>query len=95
MESQNEFKKKTDFFERTRQSGYGLGLFRNTDEAKLGGVCAGIADFAEVDRGLLRIILLASLFLSGGASIFIYAVAWLMLAPASQATRKESAETAG
>jgi phage shock protein PspC (stress-responsive transcriptional regulator) len=81
MATQSEFKKKTDFFESKRQSGYGLGLFRNMDEAKLGGVCAGIADYAEVDRGLLRLIFLASLFLSAGTSLFIYAVAWLMLAP--------------
>jgi phage shock protein C len=84
MKSQSETNKKSEFFERKRQSGYGLGLFRNTDEAKLGGVCAGMADYAEVDRGLLRLIFLASLFLSGGTSIFIYAVAWLLLAPSAQ-----------
>lgn len=79
--TQAEFKKKRDFFESKRQNGYGVGLYRNTEEGKLAGVCAGIADYVEIDKGMLRLIFLASLLFSAGTSIFIYLVGWLLLAP--------------
>jgi len=79
--SQTEFKKRKDFFESKRQRGYGVGLYRNVEEAKLAGVCAGVADYVEIDRGMLRLIFLASLLFSAGTSAFIYALGWLLLAP--------------
>jgi phage shock protein C len=83
--AKTEFKKKRDFFESKRLKGYGVGLYRNVEEGKLAGVCAGIADYVEIDKGMLRLIFLASLLFSAGTALFIYLVGWLLLAPVSDA----------
>jgi phage shock protein C len=81
MTTHTEFKKQKDFFESKRQKGYGIGLYRNAEEGKLAGVCAGIADYAEIDRGILRLIFLGSVLFTAGTALFIYGAAWLLLAP--------------
>jgi phage shock protein C len=40
-------------------------LYRNTQEGKLFGVCAGIADHFEVDTLLVRILFITSFFCLG------------------------------
>jgi len=74
--------KRAGFLDRQRASGFGVGLYRNIEDGKLAGVCAGVADYVEVDRGMLRLIFLASLLFSGGLAVMIYLGAWLILAPA-------------
>ena len=38
-------------------------LYRNTQEAKIAGVCAGLADYFNVDVVLIRLIAVFSIFL--------------------------------
>lgn len=54
-------------------------LYRNGRRAKLMGVCAGLADFYDVDRNLVRIgtILLGWFF--PGPVLFLYIMAGLLL----------------
>ena len=54
-------------------------LYRNTRRGKLMGVCAGLADFYDVDRNLMRIgtILLGWFFTM--PVLFLYVMAGLLL----------------
>jgi len=73
------------FLARQRDSGFGVGLYRNVEAGKLAGVCAGVAEYIEVDRGMLRLIVMASMLLSGGMAPILYFGGWLILAPAPAA----------
>ncbi|MBT8448817.1 MAG: PspC domain-containing protein [Gammaproteobacteria bacterium] len=54
-------------------------LYRNTRKGKLMGVCAGLADFYDVDRNIVRIatILLGWFFTT--PVLFLYIIAGLLL----------------
>lgn len=54
-------------------------LYRNTREGKLGGVCAGIADFFNVDAALVRIGWVVGLFLFTPVFLFGYLLLWVIL----------------
>ncbi len=55
-------------------------LYRITQEKKVAGVCAGIAEFFGLETWLVRVVT-ASLFLLGGAGMIIigYIVLWVIL----------------
>lgn len=53
-------------------------LFRDVDDRILGGVCAGIAHYFDIQPRVARIIALLTLF-AGGAGIVIYAILWLIM----------------
>jgi phage shock protein C len=53
-------------------------LYRNKDEAKIFGVCAGLADYFEVDVTLIRVLWLISVF-GLGTGILAYLVAALIM----------------
>ncbi|MDN3650562.1 PspC domain-containing protein [Reinekea marina] len=72
-------------FQSKRSKGWGVGLYRNTEDAKLAGVCSGVAEYIEMEKGLLRILFLASLLFSSGGSGFLYLIGWLALAPKPKA----------
>ncbi|NQU26933.1 MAG: PspC domain-containing protein [Candidatus Marinimicrobia bacterium] len=52
-------------------------LYRNTADAKIAGICAGIADYFEIDPVIVRLIFLISIFWGGG--ILAYIVAWFIV----------------
>jgi phage shock protein PspC (stress-responsive transcriptional regulator) len=56
-------------------------LVRRTDEKVLGGVCAGLGDYFDVDPVLFRVGFVV-LALAGGVGLLAYALAWLLI-PAS------------
>lgn len=53
-------------------------LYRSRYEKKLGGVCAGLAKYFEIDVSLVRLlwILLAVVY---GSGILAYIVAWVII----------------
>lgn len=53
-------------------------LYRSRDDQILGGVCAGIARYFDVDPTLVRLIFIAA-FLAGGAGLLAYIVAWIIV----------------
>ncbi|OGL25314.1 hypothetical protein A3A68_00475 [Candidatus Saccharibacteria bacterium RIFCSPLOWO2_01_FULL_48_13] len=53
-------------------------LYRNTQEAKIAGVCAGLADYFNVDVVLIRLIAVFSIFL-GGAGLITYLIGWIII----------------
>ncbi len=63
------------------------GLYRNVDDAPIGGVCSGIAAYVGCNVGIVRAIALL-LLLCGGASIWVYIVLWIVLPAAVTARQK-------
>lgn len=53
-------------------------LYRNLKEAKIGGVCAGLGDYFNVDPVIVR---LAFLLLIFAGSIIAYLVSWIIVPP--------------
>lgn len=53
-------------------------LARNTREAILGGVAAGLGDYLDLDPVLVRLILILLCF-AGGAGLVIYVICWIIM----------------
>jgi len=51
-------------------------LYRCPEHGKIGGVCHGLAEYFETDPVLMRLIMLATFFISGP---LIYIIAWLII----------------
>lgn len=60
-------------------------LFRDEDHAILGGVCAGIAAYLDVDPVWVRLATVILAFMSLGTIIVLYVVLWLIV-PAAETT---------
>lgn len=52
-------------------------LYRSRD-AMIGGVCAGIAEFFDIDVTLVRVITLC-LLIFGGLSLWVYIILWIVI----------------
>jgi len=61
-------------------------LMRSSRDKKLGGVCAGLADYFDLDPTIVRVVWLLA-FLCAGAGGLVYIVLWIVLplAPATEA----------
>jgi len=59
-------------------------LMRSSRDKKIGGVCAGLADYFDLDPTIVRVVWLLAIFL-GGTGFLLYLVLWIVLplAPAS------------
>ena len=55
-------------------------LYRNPEEAMIGGVCAGLGEYLNFDTTIIRLIF-AFLTLAGLAGVWIYLVMWLIVPP--------------
>lgn len=56
-------------------------LYRNTRDARIMGVCAGLADYLDVRVGVVRFLTIVGCIMSGGWAIFLYFVVGLILDP--------------
>jgi phage shock protein PspC (stress-responsive transcriptional regulator) len=63
-------------------------LYRLPEEKKLGGVCAGLGEYFELDPVFFRVFFLV-LLLFGGAGLLAYIVMWIMV-PAKGEAREVS-----
>ena len=54
-------------------------LYRDKHNGKLMGVCAGIADYTGVNVFWVRLMAVASIFITGGPSIIAYLIAGFLL----------------
>jgi phage shock protein C len=53
-------------------------LMRSSRDKRIGGVCAGVADYFDLDPTIVRVVwLLAVLF--GGTGLLIYIILWIVL----------------
>jgi phage shock protein PspC (stress-responsive transcriptional regulator) len=62
-------------------------LFRNPDDKKLGGVCAGIAEYLSVDTLWLRLAFLIAFFVFG-TGLLAYIILWIAIPLAKTSTEK-------
>lgn len=54
-------------------------LYRNRQKGLVGGVCAGVADYFDVDPIIVRILFIASLFMTLQVAFIVYLVAYFAL----------------
>ncbi len=53
-------------------------LYRDEHDKVIGGVCAGLADYFNIDVSIVRVLFVAAAVLKGGG-VFIYIVLWIVL----------------
>lgn len=53
-------------------------LMRSSRDKKIGGVCAGLAEYFDLDPTIVRIVWLLAIFL-GGTGFLLYVVLWIVL----------------
>lgn len=63
-------------------------LMRSQGDEVLGGVCAGIAAYTNVDTVWVRLAMVALAFATSGFMVIVYIVLWLVTPPATTATER-------
>ena len=63
---------------------FGRKLRRNLQRRRLGGVCAGIADFLGIDVTWIRLAVLVSFFISFSLTFWIYLALWIFVPAKTQ-----------
>ncbi|QWQ31629.1 PspC domain-containing protein [Candidatus Minimicrobia vallesae] len=63
-------------------------LMRDTDGAVIGGVCAGIAAYFNINPLWVRLIAIISLFVTFGTMVLVYLAMWVSMPPAKTASDK-------
>lgn len=58
-------------------------LYRSQTDKMLGGVCAGLGEYLDVDPTVIRLIFVLAALL-GGHGILLYLILWLIMPPESQ-----------
>lgn len=53
-------------------------LYRSSSDTMLGGVCAGLADYFNMDATLMRLVFVA-LFFSGTVGFWFYLILWIVV----------------
>ncbi len=76
-----EYLRKHRDFKRRKANGWGMGLYRNSRDGKIAGVCAGIADHWEVEHWVVRLLAIVLFLFTGTLAFWAYVVGWIMLAP--------------
>lgn len=59
------------------------GLYRSNHEKMIGGVAGGLAEYANIDVTLIRIVFLLLVLVGGGGAI-LYIILWIVLPPDPQ-----------
>lgn len=54
-------------------------LRRNTQKGKIAGVCAGLADYLNIETWIVRVVFCTGLLFSSGFFFVLYVVGWLVL----------------
>lgn len=62
-------------------------LYRDTDQAMIAGVCAGLGHYVAIDIRWIRLITFFTLFI-GGAGVLAYIILWIMIPKAETKTEK-------
>lgn len=70
-------------------------LMRSSRDKKLGGVCAGLADYFDLDPTIVRVVWLLAVLLAG-TGFLVYLILWIVLplapAPMQMATPTTTAQ---
>jgi len=73
--------KSGNHFKEDKRNGWGMNLYRNKREGKIGGVCAGLADHFEFAPWVVRLVFLGALLFFQSLAVLAYIVACVMIAP--------------
>jgi phage shock protein PspC (stress-responsive transcriptional regulator) len=74
-----------------RKTSSGRRLFRDTENAYIGGVCSGLSHYFDIDSLWIRLGWLL-LFFVGGTGLFIYILLWILM-PSAETTAEKLAMT--
>lgn len=64
-----------------RRGGWGMNLYRNTEDGIIAGVCAGLGDHFEIDHWVMRLLFIGAFLFTGPYTVMAYVICWFMLAP--------------
>lgn len=53
-------------------------IYRNSDDAIIGGVCSGLADYLKIDKTIVRILAILLIF-GAGLSLWLYLFMWILI----------------
>jgi phage shock protein C len=53
-------------------------LYRSNSDKMIAGVCAGLADYVNIDPTVMRLIFVI-LFLLGGNGLLLYVILWILM----------------
>ncbi len=65
----------------------GKKIYRDEDNKRIAGVCAGLAVYLDIDVVLTRVLMLVAL-VAGSAGFWIYVICWIAIPKAETATQK-------
>lgn len=54
-------------------------LLRSRTDRKIAGVCAGFAEYFDLDVSLVRVVWLIAALLPPGAALIAYVIAWIVM----------------
>lgn len=69
-------------------------LYRDTADKKISGVCSGLARYFDLDPLLVRVAMVAGIFVSG-VTLIVYPILWWLMEPAPAGTWPETATADG
>ncbi|MEZ5572477.1 MAG: PspC domain-containing protein [Halioglobus sp.] len=67
-------------FKARRRGGWGLNLYRNSRDGKIGGVAAGLADYWDVAPWVVRLLWVGAFLFTGTLALWVYLAAWALMA---------------
>jgi phage shock protein C len=70
-------------------------LYRSRANARIAGVCAGIADYLNVSTFIVRLVTFASIFILGGITLWAYVICWIVLDKEPKSLQKSFQDSAG
>jgi phage shock protein C len=75
------YRRESRRFRSNKRGGWGMGLYRNTRDGKIAGVCAGLADHWDIAHWVMRLIWIGGFLFTGTLALWVYLGAWILLAP--------------
>jgi len=75
------FQRRHSEYRRRKANGWGMGLFRNTRNGKIAGVCAGLADYWQVETWVVRLLAIVAFLFTGTLALWAYLAGWVLMAP--------------
>ncbi len=75
------YRRESRRFSSNKRGGWGMGLYRNTRDGKVAGVCAGLADHWDIAHWVMRLIWIGGFLFTGTLALWVYLGAWILLAP--------------
>ncbi|GEM_PF-129567 len=68
-------------FRERRNHGWGMGLYRNRQDGKIGGVAAGLADYWDVADWVVRLMFIGAFLFTGMLALWAYVAGFFLLSP--------------